>query len=255
MKILISNDVGYFATGIRCLAKTIQQNNDVTIVAPDRNRSGASNAITLHSPLRVRKAENGFFFVDGTPADCVQIGLTGLMKSEPDIVISGINAGANLGDDVLYSGTVGAAMEGRFLKMPAIAVSLVPEKEKNYEVINYETAALATSHILEQLKKDPLPGDMIINVNVPDIAWSDIDGFEITRLGYRGRPEPVIKQDDPYGRELIWIGGTGPESDAGPGTDFFAIKNSKISLTPLNPNLTKCFESNQMKEWLNDVKF
>ncbi|MBL10191.1 MAG: 5'/3'-nucleotidase SurE [Acidiferrobacteraceae bacterium] len=253
MKILISNDDGYFAPGIACLANKIQQNNEVTVVAPDRNRSGASNAITLHNPLRIRRAENGFFFVDGTPADCVQIGITGIMKTEPDIVISGINAGANLGDDVLYSGTVGAAMEGRFLRMPAIAVSLAPNKENNYEAVNFETAAIATSYILEQLKRNPLPADMIINVNVPDLAWSSIDGFELTRLGDRGRPAPVIKQDDPYGRELVWIGGTGPEEDAGPGTDFYAIKNSKVSLTPLKTDLTKSIDSNQIEEWLNHL--
>ena len=250
MKILLSNDDGYLAPGLKYLAETVCKVAEVTVVAPDRNRSGASNSITLSNPVRAKKAENGFYFIEGTPVDCAYIGINGLMENEPDMVISGINAGANLGDDVLYSGTVGAAMEGRFLGMPAIAVSLVGTKVNNYEAIHYETAAKAVLTILNRIKEEPLPQETILNVNVPDVPWDDIQGFESTRLGHRRKPDPAVRDKDPYGREIFWIGPSGLEEDAGPGTDFCAIRNARVSLSPLRIDLTRHSQVNELKQWV-----
>ena len=250
MKILLSNDDGYLAPGLKYLAETVCKVAEVTVVAPDRNRSGASNSITLSNPVRAKKAENGFYFIEGTPVDCAYIGINGLMENEPDMVISGINAGANLGDDVLYSGTVGAAMEGRFLGMPAIAVSLVATKANNYEAVHYETAAKAVLTILNRIKEEPLPQETILNVNVPDVPWDDIQGFESTRLGSRRKPDPAVRDTDPYGREIFWIGPVGLEEDAGPGTDFCAIRNARVSLSPLRIDLTRHSQVNELKQWV-----
>jgi 5'-nucleotidase len=204
MKILISNDDGVHAPGIIALDQAMRTLGDVTVVAPERNRSGASNSLTLDNPIRAHNLDNGFIAVEGTPTDCVHLAITGLLDSEPDMVISGINAGANLGDDVLYSGTVAAAMEGRFLGYPAIAVSLVGEHLKHYQ-----TAARASQLMIEKLLKEPLPADTILNVNVPDVPWKDIRGIQATRLGHRHKSEPVIKVDDPRGRPIYWVGPPG----------------------------------------------
>src|SRR5665811_1648899 len=194
MKILISNDDGIEATGIRVLAERMRSLGNVTIVAPDKNRSGASNSLTLDAPIRIKEMEDGVYRVAGTPTDCVHVALTGLLKEDPDIVVSGINAGANLGDDVIYSGTVAAAMEGRFLGFPAVAMSLVfvDGQQQHY----FDTAGEAAIRLVKQLKHDPLPADTILNVNVPDCPWSEIQGFEVTRLGHRHRAEPVVKTLD-----------------------------------------------------------
>jgi 5'-nucleotidase len=233
MHFLISNDDGLSAPGIQVLSGHMQQLGSVTVVAPDQNRSGASNSLTLDSPIRIREVEPATYRVSGTPTDCVHIALTGLLKKDPDMVISGINAGANLGDDVIYSGTVAAAMEGRFLGLPAVAVSLVYEEHPEH----FETAGEAVVRLVRQLLKDPLPADTILNVNVPDLSWEEIRGFEVTRLGHRHRAEPTVRTVDPRGRPMYWIGPAGAEQDAGPGTDFDAVKRGFISVTPIHVDL------------------
>jgi 5'-nucleotidase len=249
MHFLISNDDGITARGIQVLSARLQELGKVTIVAPDQDRSGASNSLTLDSPVRIHETEKGWFRVKGTPTDCVHIALTGLLKKDPDMVVSGINAGANLGDDVIYSGTVAAAMEGRFLGLPAIAVSLVYTERPEH----YSTAAEAVALLVERLSKDPLPADTILNVNVPDLPLQEIEGFEVTRLGHRHRAEPVVKTNDPRGRPMYWIGPAGPEQDAGPGTDFDAIRRGYISITPIHVDLTRYQALEQISGWVSDI--
>ncbi len=251
MKFLISNDDGIEAVGIRVLADSMRGLGHVTIVAPDKNCSGASNSLTLDSPIRIKEMEPGVHRVSGTPTDCVHVALTGLLDEDPDIVVSGINAGANLGDDVIYSGTVAAAMEGRFLGYPAVALSLVlNENSKNH---HYDTAGEAAIRLVQQLQRDPLPADTILNVNIPDCPWSEIRGFEVTRLGYRHRAEPVVKTMDPRGREMYWIGPAGAEQDAGPGTDFDAIRRKYISVTPIHVDLTRYQALEQVAGWVTAI--
>jgi 5'-nucleotidase len=245
MRILLSNDDGYFSPGIACLAETLATIAHVDVVAPERDRSGASNSLTLTTPLRVHQAANGFYFVDGTPTDCVHLAITGLLQQEPDIVISGINHGANLGDDVIYSGTVAAAMEGRFLGLPAIAVSLTDRKGKHFD-----TAARVVMDLLDRLKQHPLPSDTILNVNVPDVPYAQLQGVEATRLGHRHKAEPVIKSADPHGNPIYWVGPPGGEADAGPGTDFHAIRQRRVSVTPLHVDLTRHATVDLLAHWL-----
>jgi 5'-nucleotidase len=251
MELLISNDDGIEAIGIRVLAKSMSGLGGVTIVAPDKNRSGASNSLTLDAPIRIKELDDGVFRVSGTPTDCVHVALTGLLDEDPDIVVSGINAGANLGDDVIYSGTVAAAMEGRFLGYPAVALSLV--LAENSPSHHYETAGEAAIRIVTQLQRDPLPADTILNVNVPDCPWSEIRGFEVTRLGHRHRAEPVVKTKDPRGREMYWIGPAGAEQDAGPGTDFDAVRRNFISVTPIHVDLTRYQALDQVAGWVTAI--
>ena len=251
MELLISNDDGIEATGIRVLADSMRELGGVTIVAPDKNRSGASNSLTLDAPIRIKELEAGVYRVSGTPTDCVHVALTGLLDEDPDIVVSGINAGANLGDDVIYSGTVAAAMEGRFLGYPAVALSLVFNEGQQRH--HYETAGEAAIRMVNQLQKDPLPADTILNVNVPDCPWSEIRGFEVTRLGHRHRAEPVIKTTDPRGREMYWIGPAGAEQDAGPGTDFDAVRRKFISVTPIHVDLTRYQALEQVAGWVTAI--
>lgn len=248
MHVLVSNDDGFRAEGIRRLAEIIAQYHEVTVVAPDRNRSGASNSLTLQVPLRIREEGPGLYSVDGTPTDCVHLAITGFLDKEPDMVISGVNAGANLGDDVLYSGTVAAAMEGRFLGLPAIAVSLVSERPTHFE-----TAARVAQQLLENLQRDPLPADTILNVNVPDVPWEQLKGFEATRLGHRHKAEPVVPADDPKGQRVYWIGPPGNEQDAGPGTDFHAVSRSHVSITPLQVDLTRYAALDQVAGWVKGL--
>jgi len=248
MHILISNDDGLYAPGIRALSDEIARHCDqVTVIAPDRDRSGASNSLTLDQPIRVETLDDGRHKVFGTPTDCVHVAITGLLPDEPDMVISGINAGANLGDDVLYSGTVAAAMEGRFLGLPAMAVSLVYGTNGPR---NYETAALAASQLMRQLNKEPLPADTILNVNVPDLPWDEIKGFETTRLGHRHRSEDVIPAQDPRGRQFYWVGPPGGEEDNGPGTDFNAVRQGFVSVTPIHVDLTRYQALDQVSQWI-----
>jgi 5'-nucleotidase len=245
MRILLSNDDGYQAPGLACLAKAVGGVASIDVVAPDRDRSGASNSLTLTRPLRVRKSDNGFYYVDGTPTDCVHLAITGLTETEPDIVVSGINRGANLGDDVIYSGTVAAAMEGRFLGLPAMAVSLVGHEGKHFE-----TAGRIVLQLLEELSSHPLPADTILNINVPDVPYDDLVGLEATRLGHRHKSEPVIRMEDPHGEPIYWVGPPGGEADAGPGTDFHAIRQNKVSITPLHIDLTRYTALDPVVDWL-----
>lgn len=248
MKILISNDDGFLAPGISILAKYLSEIAEITVVAPDRNRSGASNSLSLVNPLRTSLHENGFISVNGTPTDCVHLAVTGLLKEMPDMVVSGINEGSNLSDDVIYSGTVAAATEGRFLGLPAIAVSLAGPKCKNYEA-----AAIVTKNLVLRLQSDPLPRDTVLNVNVPDLPYSEIKGIKVTRLGTRHISEPTIKTVDPRGRKIYWIGQPGPEQDAGPGTDFHAVNQGFVSITPLHIDLTHYKVFDQLSGWVQEL--
>ena len=249
MHFLISNDDGLSATGIGVLSDRIRLLGDVTVVAPEQNCSGASNSLSLDSPIRIIEVEEKTFRVSGTPTDCVHIALTGMLEKDPDMVLSGINHGANLGDDVIYSGTVAAAMEGRFLGLPAIALSLAFRDRPRH----FATAAEAAARLVNQLCKDPLPADTILNVNVPDLEWDDIMGFEVTRLGHRHRAEPSVRTVDPRGRPMYWIGPAGEEADAGPGTDFNAIKRRFISVTPIHVDLTRYQALDQVAGWISDI--
>ena len=248
MNILLSNDDGYLAPGLRCLAEAIADLAEVTIVAPDRNRSGASNSLTLDIPLRVHRAGPRVFFVEGTPTDCVHLAITGLLDTEPDMVISGINDGANLGDDVLYSGTVAAAMEGRFLGLPTMALSLVGGSRRLFE-----TAARVARELLIRLTENPLPSDTILNVNVPDLAYEEISSSVVTRLGYRHRDEPVIRSKDPKGNGIFWVGPPGTGKDAGEGKDFFAVAEGRVSITPLEVDLTRHADLDKLSQWLEQT--
>ena len=248
MRILISNDDGYRAEGIEVLARTLATNADITVVAPERNRSGASNSLTLERPLRCHHAGGAVYYVDGTPTDCVHLAITGLLQEEPDIVVSGINAGANLGDDVLYSGTVAAAMEGRFLGLPAIAISLAGQQLRNYD-----SAAKVAELIVARLQAHPLSMDTILNINVPDLPWEQIEGLEVTRLGHRHKAEPVIKSKDPRGRDIYWVGPAGAEQDAGPGTDFHAIRHNRVSITPIKVDLSDHQSLQELSQWIGGI--
>lgn len=251
MRILVSNDDGVDAPGIRILAAGLREaGHEVLMVAPDRDRSGASNSLTLDMPIRVVRHDEHTWRVHGTPTDCVHVAITGMLEQEPDIVVSGINNTANLGDDVIYSGTVAAAMEGRFLGLPAVAMSLVTADHKGK---HYETAARAAVEIVARLRADPLPADTILNVNVPDLPWSEIAGFEVTRLGNRHRAEACTQQEDPRGRQWWWIGAAGAEQDAGPGTDFDAVRRGCISITPIHVDLTRYQALDHVASWVGGL--
>jgi len=246
MHILLSNDDGYLAKGLVALANALRKHANISVVAPDKNRSAASNSLTLEMPLRAFQEENGFIKVDGTPTDCVHLAITGLLEKEPDMVFAGINHGANLGDDVLYSGTVAAATEGRFLGLPAVAISLASINDP----VHFDTAAQVAVVLLKNLIEKPLPRDTILNINVPDIPLTNIKGFQATRLGQRHKSEQVVKSTDPRGRQIYWVGPPGAEQDAGPGTDFFAINSGYVSVTPLQVDLTWYDRINILKAWL-----
>jgi 5'-nucleotidase len=248
MRILVSNDDGYQAPGIICLAATLAAIAEVIVVAPDRDRSGASNSLSLKNPLYVTRHENGFISVEGTPTDCVHVAITGLLDREPDMVVSGINAGANLGDDVLYSGTVAAAIEGRFLGLPAVAISLASHQPRYFD-----TAARLARLLVIRLQENPLPADTVLNVNVPDLPWEQLAGFQVTRLGQRHKSEPVVKATDPRGRPIYWVGPAGPAQDAGPGTDFHAVHNSYVSITPLHMDLTRYNALDPLAAWVKNL--
>ena len=250
MNILLSNDDGFIAPGINLLRKRLAEFANVLTIAPDRDRSGASNALTLDSPLRITSRGEQFYSVNGTPTDCVHLALTGLYNNEePDMVVSGINAGANMGDDVIYSGTVAAAMEGRNLGLPAIAVSIA-----SFRPNHFDSAANAVIMLLKQLPELSLPQTdneaTILNVNVPDLPWDEIQGFQATRLGKRHKAEPVIRSQDPRGDEIFWVGAVGEEADAGEGTDFYAIQNNIISVTPIHIDLTQHLSIKHTGDWL-----
>ena len=248
MKILISNDDGYRAEGLRVLTESLAQLAEVTVVAPDRNRSGASNSLTLDVPLRVYPFDRDrYLVVNGTPTDCVHLAVSGLFDHEHDMVVSGINDGANLGDDVLYSGTVAAAIEGRFLGLSAIAVSRVVQQDANP---NFATAGRVAADLVLRLQRSPLPQATILNVNVPDLPYEALKGYQATRLGARHRSERIVKSADPRGRPVYWVGPAGMGQDAGPGTDFHAVANGYVSVTPLQIDLTRHAMLEDMRGWL-----
>ena len=246
MKILVSNDDGYFAPGITLLAEALRQLGEVTVFAPERDRSGSSNSLTLDRPLTVRRAPNGFFSVNGTPTDCVHIAVTGVLEFIPDIVVSGINLGANMGDDTIYSGTVAAAAEGYLLGIPAIAISLTSKTGEHFE-----SAIGIALQLVERFRRDPFGQPVLLNVNVPDVAPARLRGIEVTRLGKRHKAEPVIRLQTPRGETAFWIGPAGAAQDAGPGTDFHAVENLRVSVTPLRLDLTHNAQLPLAREWLS----
>ncbi|MDH4189263.1 MAG: 5'/3'-nucleotidase SurE [Betaproteobacteria bacterium] len=246
MRILISNDDGYFSPGIMALAEALQAIGEVTVVAPERDRSGASNSLTLDRPLTVRRASNGFFFVNGTPTDCVHLAVTGLLDFVPDAVVSGINLGANMGDDTIYSGTVAAATEGFLLGIPSLAISLAGKAGAHFP-----TATRVALRLLERLRAEPIRDPVLLNVNVPDISDSEIEGFEVTRLGRRHKAEPVVRTKTPRGETVYWVGAAGDAQDAGPGTDFHAVARKRVSVTPLQMDLTHREQLDAVRGWLD----
>ncbi len=248
MHYLVSNDDGVNATGIKALAQTLSELGDVTVYAPSRDRSGASNSLTLDRPIRIHKVAENRYSVSGTPTDCVHMALTGLMKVEPDMVVSGINNAANLGDDVLYSGTVAAAIEGRYLGLPAIAFSLVTKRSQNKQRY-FETAQFYIKKIIQNLQNNPLPEDSILNINIPNLPIAEIKGIQVTRFGNRHKAENTVQDTDPRGRKIYWIGAAGPEADAGKGTDFHAVKNGYVSITPMQVDMTKHSAIDSLKQW------
>jgi 5'-nucleotidase len=251
VKILLSNDDGYRAEGLAALAAAIKPLGDVTIVAPDRNRSGASNSLTLDVPVRAVRYEADAYYVNGTPTDCVHLAVSGLFDFEHDIVVSGVNDGANLGDDTLYSGTVAAAIAGGVLGLPAIAVSLclTPDSPRNFA-----SAAQVAAELVRRMAHRPLQGfdegPVILNVNVPDLPTGELRGIKVTRLGSRHRAKPIVKAKDPRGREVYWVGNAGAGQDAGPGTDFHAVAEGYASITPLQIDLTRHPAMPDLKRWL-----
>jgi 5'-nucleotidase len=240
MKILISNDDGYLAPGIIALADALAAIAEIVVVAPDGNRSGTSNALTLDRPLSLHRATNGFYVVNGTPTDCVHIALTSIMQERPDLIVSGINQGQNMGDDTLYSGTVAAATEGYLFGVPAIAFSQLDKGWANLDA----AARIAREMIMRGFPSLPLP--YLLNVNIPNLAYQDIKGIRSARLGKRHTSEPVIKALDPQGRDIYWIGPPGAVKDAGEGTDFYVTARDYVSVTPLQVDLTNTAQMQQV---------
>jgi 5'-nucleotidase len=245
MRILLSNDDGYFSPGLEHLARAMAELGDVTVVAPERDRSGASNSLTLDRPLTVRRAHNGFFQVNGTPTDCVHLAVTGLLDALPDIIVSGINHGANMGDDTIYSGTVAAATEGFLLGIPSFAISL-----NGKPGTHFETAAHVAVGLVQRYLKLASSSAWLLNVNVPDVPKANLHGTRITRLGKRHKAEDIIKTQNPRGETVYWVGAAGPAADAGEGTDFDAVANGYVSVTPLQMDLTHYAQLAVVEEWL-----
>lgn len=248
MKVLISNDDGVFAPGLAAIAEVLQRDHETEVVAPDRNRSGASNSLTLDRPLEAFRHDSGFIGVNGTPTDCVHLGTSGIFEIEPEIVVSGINAGANMGDDVLYSGTVAAATEGRHLKYPPIAVSVASHHPKHFG-----TAAEVVRLLLQGIHRVNLAPRTVLNVNVPDLPLDKLQGIHVTRLGHRSLADAPVKVTDPRGFERYWIAGVGEVLDREPGTDFFAIEQGCVSITPLQIDMTQYDAMDNLGSWLEDI--
>ncbi|MGK2951999.1 MAG: 5'/3'-nucleotidase SurE [Thiobacillus sp.] len=245
MRILLSNDDGYFAPGLAALAQALAPLADITVVAPERDRSGSSNSLTLDRPLMLRQAPGGFYYVNGTPTDCVHLAVTGMLDHMPDMVISGINHGANMGDDTIYSGTVAAATEGYLLGIPSIAVSLA-----NHNAVHFDTAARVVAELVQRIQAKPPTEPMLLNVNVPDRAWDDLGGLAVTRLGKRHKAESVVKTTNPRGQTVYWVGAAGAAQDAGEGTDFHAVSSGFVSITPLQMDLTRFSQMDSVSAWL-----
>ncbi|MCG9058230.1 5'/3'-nucleotidase SurE [Laribacter hongkongensis] len=246
MRFLLSNDDGYFAPGIEALAAGLATLGTVTVVAPERDRSGASNSLTLDRPLMLRRAPNGFHFVNGTPTDCVHLAVTGMLDQQPDMVISGINHGANMGDDTVYSGTVAAATEGFLLGVPSLAVSLAAKPGEHLD-----TAVQVTLDIVQRMMDRPFTEPTLLNINVPDRPFHELRGTVATRLGRRHHAEPVVKSVNPRGDVVYWVGAAGPAQDAGEGTDFHAVREGFVSVTPLSIDLTGYRQLAELPAWLN----
>lgn len=245
MRILLSNDDGYFSPGITRLAEVLAGVAEITVVAPERDRSGASNSLTLDRPLTVKRAANGFLFVNGTPTDCVHLAVTGLLDQLPDMVVSGINLGANMGDDTIYSGTVAAATEGFLLGIPSLAVSLASKAGRHFD-----TAARVALEMVERLQRIPMSGPVLLNLNIPDLPYEKLRGFAVTRLGKRHKAEPVIKELSPRQETVYWVGPAGGAQDAGDGTDFFAVAAQQVSVTPLQVDLTHMNQIPLLRDWI-----
>mgnify|MGYP002735276427 CR=1 FL=1 len=243
-RLLLSNDDGVHAPGLRALYDALLPHARLRVVAPDRDKSGASNSLTLSRPLSLTALDNSFYSVDGTPADCVYLGVNGVWPERPDLVISGINHGGNLGDDVLYSGTVAAAMEGRNLGMTAIAVSLVGRR-------HFESAGRVVASLVGALDRLSLPPRSLLNVNVPDVPWQQLRGIRVTRLGYRGPSAQPVEIEDPRGRMRYWIAPAGDNADDGPDTDFAAVEAGFVSITPLQTDLTRHSACADVQDWLD----
>ena len=244
MRILLSNDDGYFAPGLAALAEGLAPLGEITVVAPERDRSGASNSLTLDRPLMLSHAHNGFYYVNGTPTDCVHMAVTGLLDFEPDVIVSGINSGSNMGDDTLYSGTVAAATEGYLLGIPSIAVSLVGK-----EFAHYKTAARVARDLVQRLKDAPFGAPVLLNVNVPDVPYESLAGIEVTKLGRRHKAQPVVAGKNPRGETVYWVGPAGAAREAGPGTDFNALERGAVSVTPLQVDLTHAKQIPLISKW------
>lgn len=245
MRILVSNDDGYFAPGIAALAEALSSLGEVTVVAPERDRSGASNSLTLDRPLSLRRTANGFYYVNGTPTDCVHLAVTGMLDSLPDMVVSGVNHGANMGDDTIYSGTVAAATEGFLLGVPSMAISLASKQASDFSA-----AARVARDLAAGFLQRPLGRPVLLNVNVPDRAHAEIRGIRATRLGKRHKAEPVIKGLTPRNETVYWVGAAGEAQDAGEGTDFHAVAEGYVSVTPLQMDLTHTGLIPAIAEWL-----
>lgn len=245
MRILLSNDDGYFAPGLAALAEALSGLAEIVVVAPEQNRSGASNSLTLDRPLLLKKAASGFHFVNGTPTDCVHLAVTGMLEELPDIIVSGINLGANMGDDTIYSGTVAAATEGYLLGIPSIAISLT-----SFEGNNFATAGRVARDLVERFIRNPVKEPVLLNVNVPDIPHAEIKGVEVTRLGRRHKAEPVVKMRSPRNETVYWVGAAGAAADAGPGTDFGAVDRGFVSITPLQIDLTNTAQLPSIRHWM-----
>ena len=245
MRILLSNDDGYFSPGITRLAEVLAGVAEITVVAPERDRSGASNSLTLDRPLTVKRAANGFLFVNGTPTDCVHLAVTGLLDQLPDMVVSGINLGANMGDDTIYSGTVAAATEGFLLGIPSLAVSLASKAGRHFD-----TAARVALEMVERLQRIPMSGPVLLNLNIPDLPYEKLRGFAVTRLGKRHKAEPVIKELSPRQETVYWVGPAGGAQDAGDGTDFHAVAAQQVSVTPLQVDLTHMNQIPLLRDWI-----
>lgn len=248
MRLLLSNDDGVFAPGLEALYDVLSPDYECHVIAPDRDRSGASSALTLDRPLRPLLQKNGFTSINGTPTDCVHLALNGLLDPLPDMVLSGINMGANLGDDVLYSGTVAAALEGRFLDKPALALSLCSRSTEN--LLSVQRVLVSMMARLETLR---VPSRSILNINVPDLPYEEIKGIQLTRLGHRERAAKPVKVTDPRGKEGYWISVVGKGEDAGEGTDFHAVKNGYVSVTPLQIDKTHYDAFPAVGNWLGEL--
>lgn len=249
MRILLSNDDGYFAPGLAALERALSSLGTVTVVAPERDRSGASNSLTLDRPLTVRKAPNGYHYVNGTPTDCVHLAVTGLLPELPDVVVSGINDGANMGDDTIYSGTVAAATEGFLLGIPSIAVSLVAG-----EGVHFDSAGRVAADLVKRFAAERFAEPVLLNVNVPDLPYGELQGVSVTRLGKRHKAEPVVKSTNPRGQTVYWVGAAGQAQDAGEGTDFHATASRRVSVTPLQMDLTRFSQMERVERWLQPAQ-